>query len=408
MTKFTIIIPTRERADTLLHSLTTCVTEQYENLTIIVCDNFSKDNTYDIVQTFEDSRILYINPGKRLSMSENWEFALDHVKDGYVMFLGDDDGLMPGALSSIDTLIKQYGVKAVNWHSDQYLWPSFRFNKRANLLKVSLDDRVELLSGMNELQLLVDCKNGYERVPWIYKAFVEISLINSIKNISGTFFNSMIPDVYSGIALATVVDKYIYSYKPYTLDAISNHSNGASFTMVTKDKAAANEFLSETNIPIHSGFQYCQSAYLLTAECLYQAISHKIIDPRTLNIDLTKFFRAAMMEVGTEPHERYKNVTSSIEFTAAHFKISNKVILDLFGEFPNKPIKKTGDYNVEGFNKFKNRVEIKTNKYGVENVYDATLLHNKIRKDPSKFLTAAAIFSSTIKFIIREIQKRYF
>ena len=73
--KFTIIIPTRERCDTLYHTIRTCLNQTYKNYEIIVSDNFSQDDTKKIVTSFDDKRITYINTGKRCSMSENFEFA---------------------------------------------------------------------------------------------------------------------------------------------------------------------------------------------------------------------------------------------------------------------------------------------------------------------------------------------
>ena len=82
---FTVVIPTRERCDTLEHTLRTCVMQEYTNLEIIVSDNYSQDHTREVVEYFKDSRIRYINTGKRISMSDNYEFALSHVKpNGYI------------------------------------------------------------------------------------------------------------------------------------------------------------------------------------------------------------------------------------------------------------------------------------------------------------------------------------
>ncbi|RYZ29021.1 MAG: glycosyltransferase, partial [Sphingobacteriales bacterium] len=78
--KYTVVVPTRERADTLLHTLRTCVTQNYDNLTILVSDNCSQDTTEEVVRSFNDPRIQYVNTGKRLSMSHNWEFALSQVR----------------------------------------------------------------------------------------------------------------------------------------------------------------------------------------------------------------------------------------------------------------------------------------------------------------------------------------
>ena len=80
-THFNVIVPTRERADVLLHCLRTIVAQDYERLKIIVSDNFSQDHTEEIVRSFRDERISYLNTGARLSMSHNWEFALGHASE---------------------------------------------------------------------------------------------------------------------------------------------------------------------------------------------------------------------------------------------------------------------------------------------------------------------------------------
>src|SRR5690349_5627331 len=125
-TKFTIIVPTRERADTLYYCLQTLVRQKYENFEILVSDNFSNDNTEQVVRSVADSRIRYINTGRRLEMSRNFEFALSHIKDGWISYLGDDDGLMPNALVHADNVIRETRCKALSskWH--HYTWPNFK------------------------------------------------------------------------------------------------------------------------------------------------------------------------------------------------------------------------------------------------------------------------------------------
>ena len=90
--KFSIVIPTRNRAKTLYHTLRTCISQQYVNFEIIVSDNNNVDNTKDVVDSFDDNRIRYINTQNSIGMTSNWEFALSHVTGDYVMYLGDDDG----------------------------------------------------------------------------------------------------------------------------------------------------------------------------------------------------------------------------------------------------------------------------------------------------------------------------
>ena len=104
--KITVIIPTRERPDTLEMSLRTVTAQNYDNLEIIVSDNFSCDNTEAVVRRNQDPRIKYINTRKRVSMSHNYEFALAHVQEGWVAIIGDDDGLLPDCLEHVGEILE--------------------------------------------------------------------------------------------------------------------------------------------------------------------------------------------------------------------------------------------------------------------------------------------------------------
>ena len=111
--KFTIIIPTRERADILIHAIASALAQDYSNLEVLVSDNASSDDTEELVSKFDDARVRYINTGKRVSMSHNWEFALDHVTEGWVTVLGDDDAILPGVLRSVNKVIDETGTLAI-------------------------------------------------------------------------------------------------------------------------------------------------------------------------------------------------------------------------------------------------------------------------------------------------------
>ena len=122
--KLSVVIPTRDRADTLVHTLKTVVEQTYGNLEIIISDNASIDNTKSVIAEFSDTRIRYINTGVRVGMSENWEFALSHVTGDFVMYLGDDDGLIPNACSDVAEIINNTNFEAIVWNKSSYLWPS--------------------------------------------------------------------------------------------------------------------------------------------------------------------------------------------------------------------------------------------------------------------------------------------
>ncbi len=222
--KLSVVIPTRERADTLIYTLQTVTSQRYDNLEIIVSDNASEDNTKQIVTGNDDSRIKYINTGARIGMSENWEYGLSHVTGDYVMFLGDDDGLLPNACSDVAEIISKTGTKGIIWNKPNYTWPSVkRFpNKLTMIIKYGL---IEMNGGLL-LKQVATGRTSYGRLPVIYSGFVSMASINEIKAVTNSFFQCATPDVYSGIVLANKLDTYLYSMRPFSINGGSQHSNG--------------------------------------------------------------------------------------------------------------------------------------------------------------------------------------
>ena len=50
---FTIFIPTRERKDTLIHTINSALSQDYDNFTILISDNASNDGTAQLIESKE-------------------------------------------------------------------------------------------------------------------------------------------------------------------------------------------------------------------------------------------------------------------------------------------------------------------------------------------------------------------
>jgi hypothetical protein len=253
--KITILIPTRERADVLYFSLLTASSQDYDNLEIIVCDNFSSDNTRDVVESFVDKRIRYLNPGKRLSMSHNWEYALSHVNGGWVTILGDDDGILPGSLQHVSKIIKETGVDAIRSNGCGYAWPSL-LNKPYGRLSVSLRKGYEIRNSKKWLAKVMAGSTSYTALPMLYNGgFVNSNLVKRAKEKTQRFYLSVTPDVYSSIAFSHLTKNYAYSHESLAINGASKHSGGSSSFagngLKNEEMTPAKMFLSEPNIPFH-------------------------------------------------------------------------------------------------------------------------------------------------------------
>ena len=248
--KITVIIPTRERPDTLEMSLRTVTAQNYDNLEIIVSDNFSCDNTEAVVRRNQDPRIKYINTRKRVSMSHNYEFALSHVQEGWVAIIGDDDGLLPDCLEHVGEIIRNTGTRAIRTSCCNYRWPSTS-GKSFGRLGVPLTSGIEVRNSKIWLNKLMNGKAWYTDLPCLYHGgFIDISAVRDIKKKTGSFYKSSQPDVYSGVAISNVVDSFVYSHEPFAINGNSHHSTGASFMSASP---ATNNWIDFGTVPSANG-----------------------------------------------------------------------------------------------------------------------------------------------------------
>lgn len=311
--KFTVVIPTRDRVDTLEWSLKTCLCQNYDELEIIVSDNASQDRTADFMKSISDPRVRYCNTGKRLGMSQNWEFALSHVKDGFVFFMGDDDGLLPDAIQMANQLLTENMADALAWKKASYAWPNHIDPRSRNSLMLPFHRGIENIDSKQMLQRICNFEPGYsyENLPGLYNSFVAISAINKARSRDGRFFCSQIPDVYSAIALTSSLRNYIYSFRPLSINGASGHSNGTSYMKDPKLEAAA-KFLAEDNIPFHVDLLLAPSIPLIVAESVWQ-VRDNVQNCKNYDVNIEKLFVAARMEAMTLPGASRELVEASLD-----------------------------------------------------------------------------------------------
>jgi len=265
-TFFTIIIPTRERPDTLVHAIASALAQSYTDFEVLVSDNASNDQTRKVVESFADPRLKYINTGHRVSMSKNWEFALDHVSSGWVTFLGDDDAILPGALDRVNQIIKKTGTSAISSVVSYYSWPNLLGSSYGSLA-INLGRGYEIRRSDVYLQKVLNGALHYFELPVLYQGgFVSYSLIAAAKEKSKIFYLSMNPDIYSAIVFSLMTETYVYSYEPLAIAGHSIHSGGTAFLekeQMVRSYDPAQKFFNENDIPLHPNIPLARNGRML-------------------------------------------------------------------------------------------------------------------------------------------------
>lgn len=271
----TIIIPTCDRPDTLRHSLASCLKQDLESLEIIVSDNAGGPETFNVVQSAQDKRVRYIRTDKRLGMSEHWEFALSHAKGEWVSVVGDDDGFLPNGATDFHKHFSSCNCDAVVSATANFVWPRSGGGNGILLVKKIPQNQTptQVKKSAPCIDQLLRGKLSHKELPWLYTGgFVKRALIERIKSKNGRFFNSIIPDVYSAIAIASTIDSYISTKLTFTIEGGSHHSNVKLWSMRRKDGQIP-AFYTEGDLRFHSslGDGFVPSLSLLVYESYIQS-----------------------------------------------------------------------------------------------------------------------------------------
>lgn len=239
-TSFSIVIPTRERCETLRHSIAACLLSDYPNFEIVVHDNASLDQTKDVVLSFSDKRVVYARSEKRVSMRMNFEAALDHVKNDYVIYIGDDDSVLPSCLHILDQIIKKHSVKAMSWEVPGYLWPSADAPGFLNLKrkKVFGDYEIKKTERIRR-DLLSASRPNYIKCPLLYHGCVSREVIEHSRSILGNYFHYHIPDLFAAVSNLFQIDEFAKIQHPLSISGWSSASNGRSQFNGTKGDSTA-------------------------------------------------------------------------------------------------------------------------------------------------------------------------
>ncbi|MEO6190178.1 MAG: glycosyltransferase family A protein [Saprospiraceae bacterium] len=274
MRKFTIVIPTKNRCETLKWTLKSCLDIDYANYVIIVSDNCSTDQTAEVVAEFNDPKIIYYRTSEKLGMAANWEFGLSKVQDGMVTILGDDDAFMPDSLKRIDNLLNENKLDAISWKQSFYRWPNNEFVRIKNLLSIPRTNEIKIRDCASMLQAVLNLEYYPADLPWLYAGFVDIKYVQRVKaKCNDTFFFSKIPDLYSSMVLASVIDKYIYSQLPLSIAGHSATSNGAAQIQIKEEYSDQNKkFIIESEShPFHPSLEFVHVYPILVWETFLQA-----------------------------------------------------------------------------------------------------------------------------------------
>lgn len=165
-----IVLATWNRNKLLNQSIDSILRNDYSNFELIIIDDNSTQETYDLVKEYQkkDDRIIYIRQPKNLGLVKSRNLGLRISKGEFIFFTDDDDIVLPNRITDplsflmknprLDVVYcnfniieenKQYSVECPNFDYDKYLNQEFNigsgilFGRRNAFIEVPFLSRYE-------------------------------------------------------------------------------------------------------------------------------------------------------------------------------------------------------------------------------------------------------------------------
>lgn len=230
--EFSLVIPTRERADTLRYALKSCLKQDFDSFEIIVCDNCGSPATRAVVDEIASPKIVYHRAPEPLCMRDNWNLAYSLTRGKYITYIGDDDSLMPFAFSVLHRLFAREAVKAVRWDSAIYSWPNIARADMADHLQIPLLRETKRLNSSDAMREVLAGRAPGTLLPNIYHGCAAREVLERIRARAGNVFDSFNCDTYSSFAIAHVAEEFLSLSAPLSISGFSASSNNIAFNFL--------------------------------------------------------------------------------------------------------------------------------------------------------------------------------
>lgn len=116
-----IVIPTYNHASFLKEAMTSVVNQTYTNWEAIIVNNYSDDDTVDVVNSFNDSRFKLINFHNNGIIAAARNKAISESKGGWLAFLDSDDIWYPKKLELCMQALIASNADAI-CHGEKWNW----------------------------------------------------------------------------------------------------------------------------------------------------------------------------------------------------------------------------------------------------------------------------------------------
>lgn len=319
---FSVLVPTRERPDTLRHTLATVASQGREDYEIVVADNCGGPETRRVVEKLGSPLVRYTRSDEVLPMAENWERGLALCTGDYITVLGDDDAFLPSTLTLAEKLIAATDAELVSWRPQTYWWPDTIAYWNRNRLYMNFGNTAAMIDSRPALEQFYNGTIGFGMIPTVYTAFFHRRIIEEARRRHGAFFvpADAPPDVSSGILGLHLSRRFAFSDRALTLRGNSAKSNGTAQWMRSLGSEQREVYFREERVGvkgmIHPSLVPSPNLIVLIASTKLKCKERYFPDDAALAVDLRGVVAAMLANLNHDPAAYDENLRDARELAA--------------------------------------------------------------------------------------------
>jgi hypothetical protein len=225
-----VVIPTHERAGYAVPTIRALLGLSAA-IEVVVSDSSGQDlisSNFD--SAIHAGQLKILRPMRKMSVVDNFNFALAAATGRYVCFIGDDD-FVSSDIASLAKWAESNAIDAIKFtFPSLYFWPDFRHRVEGAAIAGSL--RTSAYSGRISIHdsrksardALQNLGAGPLDMPRVYAGLVSRNLIEKITAKYGALFGGVSPDVYSALLIAVEAETCVKVDYPVVIPGASGAS----------------------------------------------------------------------------------------------------------------------------------------------------------------------------------------
>lgn len=220
--KYSIALPTLNGAETLETTIPAILDIDFDDFELVVSDNCSEDSTWELINSFDDPRLVPVQSDKRLCIGDHLDFAYSKTSGEWLSHIGDDDLIFRSRFHLFDKALEITTADVVRGEFVRYTWPDYlNPNLRNTIDPFHFDGSMETMAGGMYARQLVNSAFIYAGGCWIVKR----SLYDRVVSRFGHYSSSQHVEFFTMRAACALADQVCFVKAPVLI--LGRHEKSA-------------------------------------------------------------------------------------------------------------------------------------------------------------------------------------